>query len=109
MLLSIKKKERYTGNFTVIKANTGEFVSDETSDILQLVLFDGNYYDEIQHKDYTKRTKNRPQVKSTFEKYIINIDVSQFNDIDFESKESITKHTMLNVVGFKDCYRLSKH
>ena len=96
-----QKKGTFTGNFTVIKANTGEFISDETSDILQLVLFDGNYYDEIQHKDYTKRTKNRPQVKSTFEKYIINIDVSQFNDIDFESKESITKHTMLNVVDLK--------
>tara|TARA_B110000967_G_scaffold26759_1_gene24454 strand:- start:137 stop:1897 length:1761 start_codon:yes stop_codon:yes gene_type:complete len=96
-----QKKGTFTGNFTVIKANTGEFISDETSDILQLVLFDGNYYDEIQHKDYTKRTKNRPQVKSTFEKYIINIDVSQFNDIDFESKETITKHTMLNVVDLK--------
>ena len=96
-----QKKGTFTGNFTVIKANTGEFISDETSDILQLVLFDGNYYDEIQSKDYTKRTKNRPQVKSTFEKYIINIDVSQFNDIDFESKETITKHTMLNVVDLK--------
>ena len=96
-----QKKGTFTGNFTVIKANTGEFISDDDSDILQLVLFDGNYYDEIQHKDYTKRTKNRPQVKSTFEKYIINIDVSQFNDIDFESKESITKHTMLNVVDLK--------
>ena len=96
-----QKKGNARGNFTVIKANTGEFVSDENSDVLQLVLFDGNYYDEIQDKDYTKRTKNRPQVKSTFEKYIINIDVSQFNDIDFESKESITKHTMLNVTDLK--------
>ena len=96
-----QKKGNVRGNFTVIKANTGEFISNETSDILQLVLFDGNYYDEIQDKDYTKRTKNRPQVKSTFEKYIINIDVSQFNNIDFESKESITKHTMLNVMDLR--------
>ena len=43
-----QKKGNATGNFTVIKANTGEFVSDENSDVLQLVLFDGNYYDEIQ-------------------------------------------------------------
>ena len=27
--------------------------------------------------------------------------MSQFNDIDFESKETITKHTMLNVVDLK--------
>ena len=93
-----QKKGSYNGNFTVIKSKTGEFVSDETSNVLQLILFDGNYYDEIQSADYTKRTKNRPQVKSTFDKYIINIDASQFNDIDFSKKESITKHTMLNVV-----------
>ncbi len=96
-----QKKGNVRGNFTVIKANTGEFISDDTSDILQLVLFDGNYYDEIQDKDYTKRTKNRPQVKSTFDKYIINIDVSQFNNVDFENKENITKHTMLNVTDLK--------
>ena len=96
-----QKKGNFTGNFTVIKSKTGEFISDDTSNILQLVLIDGNYYDEVQPKDYTKRTKNRPLVKSTFEKYIINIDVSQFNNIDFEKKESITRHTMLNVVGLK--------
>ena len=93
-----QKKGSYNGNFTVIKSKTGEFISDESSDVLQLLLFDGNYYDEIQPADYTKRTKNRPQVKSTFEKYIINIDASQFNDVDFTKKESITKHTMLNVI-----------
>ena len=84
-----------------LKRILGSLSVMKSSDVLQLVLFDGNYYDEIQHKDYTKRTKNRPQVKSTFEKYIINIDVSQFNNIDFESKENITKHTMLNVVDLK--------
>ena len=96
-----QKKGNFTGNFTVIKSKTGEFISDDTSNLLQLVLIDGNYYDEVQPKDYTKRTKNRPLVKSTFEKYIINIDVSQFNNIDFEKKESITRHTMLNVVDLK--------
>ena len=93
-----QKKGRVKGNFTVIKSNTGEFVSDEFSDVLQLVLIDGNYYDEIQPKDYIQRTKNKPSVKSTFDKYIINIDLSKFNDIDFESKDKVTKHTMLNVV-----------
>tara|TARA_B110000114_G_scaffold15788_2_gene15259 strand:+ start:714 stop:2627 length:1914 start_codon:yes stop_codon:yes gene_type:complete len=93
-----QKKGSVTGNYTVIKSNTGEFISDESSNVLQLVLIDGNYYDEIQPADYTKRTKNKPQVKSTFEKYIINIDLSKFNDIDFESQDKVTKHTMLNVI-----------
>ena len=60
-----QKKGRVKGNFTVIKSNTGEFVSDEFSDVLQLVLIDGNYYDEIQPKDYIQRTKNKPSVKVT--------------------------------------------
>ena len=93
-----QKKGSVTGNYTVIKSNTGEFISDESSNVVQLVLIDGNYYDEIQPADYTKRTKNKPQVKSTFEKYIINIDLSKFNDIDFESQDKVTKHTMLNVI-----------
>jgi lipopolysaccharide export system permease protein len=93
-----QKKGGVTGNYTVIKSNTGEFISNESSNVLQLVLIDGNYYDEIQAADYTKRTKNKPQVKSTFEKYYINIDLSKFNDIDFESQDKVTKHTMLNVI-----------
>ena len=93
-----QKKGGVTGNYTVIKSNTGEFISNESSNVLQLVLIDGNYYDEIQPADYTKRTKNKPQVKSTFEKYYINIDLSKFNDIDFESQDKVTKHTMLNVI-----------
>ena len=49
-----QKKGNSKVNFTVIKANTGEFISDENSDILQLVLIDGNFYDELQPKDYIK-------------------------------------------------------
>ena len=80
----IKKKNGTTGNYTVIKSKTGEFYSDENSDILQLILYDGNYYDELQPANYQKRTKNRPQIKSTFEKYTINLDLSDFNNIDFD-------------------------
>lgn len=93
-----QKKSGVNGNYTVIKSNTGEFISNETSNVLQLVLINGNYYDEVQPSDYSKRTKNKPQVKSKFEKYIINIDLSEFNDIDFESQDKVTKHTMLNVI-----------
>ena len=78
-----QKKGNTYGNFTVIKSKTGEFFSNEDSDVLQLILYDGNYYDELQPANYQKRTKNRPQVKSTFERYVINIDVSKFNNIDF--------------------------
>ena len=65
-----QKKGNTFGNYTVIKSKTGEFISDENSDILQLILYDGNYYDELQPANYVKRTKNRPLVKSTFERYV---------------------------------------
>ncbi|MBN97487.1 MAG: permease [Flavobacteriaceae bacterium] len=92
-----QKKGNSYGNYTVIKSKTGEFFSNEDSDLLQLVLFDGNYYDELQPANYQKRTKNRPQIKSTFDKYTINIDISQFNDIDFDQKETASKYNMLGV------------
>ncbi len=92
-----QKKGNSSGNYTVIKSKTGEFYSDESSDLVQLILYDGNYYDEIQSANYQKRTKNRPQVKSTFERYVINIDVSKFNDIDFDKKNTNTRYNMLGV------------
>jgi len=92
-----QKKGNSSGNYTVIKSKTGEFYSDESSDLVQLILYDGNYYDEIQSANYQKRTKNRPQVKSTFERYVINIDVSKFNDVDFDKKNTNTRFNMLGV------------
>ncbi|NNL33958.1 MAG: YjgP/YjgQ family permease, partial [Flavobacteriaceae bacterium] len=40
-----KQKAGRLGNFTVIKSMTGELTSAPDSDVLQLVLYDGNYYD----------------------------------------------------------------
>jgi lipopolysaccharide export system permease protein len=92
-----QKKGTINGNYTVIKSKTGEFISLDDSNIIQLVLIDGNYYDELQPADYIKRTKNRPQVKSTFDTYTINIDISTFNVVDFEKKDITTKHNMLGI------------
>lgn len=92
-----QKKDGNSGNYTVIKSKTGEFYTDETSDILQLILYDGNYYDELQPANYQKRTKNRPQIKSTFEKYVINLDLSDFNNIDFDQKDASARYNMLGV------------
>ena len=92
-----QKKGNTFGNYTVIKSKTGEFISDENSDILQLILYDGNYYDELQPANYVKRTKNRPLVKSTFERYVINIDISDFNNVDFEKKDASSRYNMLGI------------
>lgn len=85
-----------TGNFTVILAKTGELIGSEDSNVLQLVLSDGYYYDEIQTNDY-KRRNLYPHAKSAFERYTINIDLSGFNDVDMEDESLKGSYRMLKV------------
>ena len=91
-----KKSKKTDGNYTVIIAKTGEIKSSLDSDILELVLYDGNYHEDLQPKDFQQRTKNRPNVKSTFEKHTLNIDLSKINAVDFDNKSLTNKYSMLN-------------
>ena len=92
----IHQKKNKPGNYTVIKSKTGEIISKENSDILQLKLFDGNYYDEIISEDYSQNIK-KPFVKSYFEEYLINIDIASINDVDFNEEDDVNKHSMMKV------------
>lgn len=85
-------------NTKTIVANNGELKNKKDSDILQLILFDGNYYEDIIPKSLKSRNK-KPFAKSTFEKYIMNIDLSDFNNVDFDEKSQTDKYSMLDVVG----------
>ena len=96
----IHQKKNKPGNFTVIKSKTGEIVSSEGSNILQLKLYDGNYYDEIISEDYSKKIK-KPFVKSYFEEYLINIDIASLNDVDFNEEDDINRHSMMKVNELK--------
>ena len=91
-----KKTPKRSGNYTVIASETGELVSSEQSSILQLVLYDGNYYDEIYNKNPKERNK-KPHVKSTFDKYIINVDLEAINKRDLEETKSSSRYNMLSV------------
>jgi len=91
-----KKSPRGTGNYTTIKANHGELVGEEDSDIIQLILFDGNYYDDTPPKKYKDKNK-RPFVKSSFEKYTINIDLSGDALNNLDEKNYSDKYNMLNI------------
>lgn len=92
----IHKKNNQNINTTVIKAKSGELISSEESDIIQLVLKDGNYYEELTPKDAKERRK-QPFAKSDFETYTINIDISELNDQDLEEDQNITTNKMKNV------------
>ena len=92
----IHKKTKQNINNTVIKAKSGELISSEESDIIQLVLKDGNYYEDVMPKDAKERRK-QPFAKSNFETYTINIDISELNDQDLEEDQNITTNKMKNV------------
>lgn len=83
------------GNKTVIKAKSGELISSESSNTLQLVLRDGYYYEDVIPKNYEERSR-LPFAKATFKKDIINIDLSKLNT-NVDNGEVANTNTMLNV------------
>jgi len=91
-----KDAKRISGNHTVIIADNGELTSEEGSNTLSLVLKDGNYYSEIQSKDVAKR-KREPFIRSYFEEYIINIDLTELNNKDVEKENKLNSQNMFNV------------
>lgn len=91
-----KKGARHRGNSTVIISKTGELKSSPNSNILQLVLFEGHYYEEIFSKDIKQRNK-KPYAKSYFEEYTINVDLEGLNDVDIDDKSYDNRYNMLDV------------
>lgn len=91
-----RKDPKSVGNYTVIKADDGELFSEDTSNTLQLILFNGNYYDEVVPKTYQERQR-LPFIKSSFEEYTINIDISEFNNVDLDDESVKHPYRMLNV------------
>ena len=91
-----KKSNVGDGGKTVIKAKNGELISSEKSSILQLVLNDGYYYEDLVPKNYEERIKT-PFAKSSFKKYIINLDLSKLNKTDLTDENISNTNTMLNI------------
>lgn len=95
----IHKKSNLQKNNTVIKAATGELKSSEASDIIQLVLADGHYYEELVPKASDER-KRYPFAKSDFETYTINIEIPE-NTQDLEEERNVRTDKMKNISRLK--------
>lgn len=91
-----KKDPKRTGNYTVIKSKSGELKSSLKSNVIQLVLYEGNYYDDIYLRD-SRKLASSPFVKSYFDSYTINIDVSDINKVDLSEEEITDNHRMLRI------------
>ncbi|MFK5973734.1 MAG: LptF/LptG family permease [Flavobacteriaceae bacterium] len=93
--VTIHKKTRTNINSTVIKAKTGELVSSETSDIIQLILRDGHYYEDVVSKNNKKKRK-QPFAAIKFEIYRMNIEIPDM-DQDMEEDLNISTDKMKNI------------
>ncbi|WP_179007542.1 LptF/LptG family permease [Winogradskyella forsetii] len=96
-----KKNNTRTGNYTVIVAEEGELKSSIDSNILQLELSNGNYYEEIVNKD-SRQNVNQPHVKSYFDNYTFNVDLELLNTEDLDEKNHSDRYNMYNVTQLND-------
>ncbi|MFK8282537.1 LptF/LptG family permease [Capnocytophaga cynodegmi] len=92
----IHKKTPDKVNRVVINAEKGELKSGNNNDFLQLILEDGTYYEDIKARNYAQQERF-PFAKVHFKKYIINLDLSHLNNVDFNEKSDITTYKMMNV------------
>jgi lipopolysaccharide export system permease protein len=91
----IHQKSNLQRNTTVIKAATGELISEEGSDIIQLLLKDGHYYEELITKSGTEG-KHHPFARADFDTYIMNIELPD-NMEDLEADRNVETDRMKNV------------
>jgi len=94
------KKGEFGTVTTVIKAKKGVLKSDESTNLLQLDLLDGNYYEDIHPKKFEDRDK-LPFAKSSFKKYTVTIDLAKLNGASDEGAEIVNAYNMLNMSELK--------
>ena len=91
----IHMKSRLQRNTTVIRAEKGELVSGAGSDIIQLKLMDGHYYEELIQKSGTAGNSH-PFTKADFDTYVMNIEIPD-NLEDLEADRNVETDKMKNV------------
>lgn len=86
-------------NRIVIKAETGEITSNNEN-YLQLFLKNGNRYEEVIAEDAASKQKY-PHTKVYFEEYLLNIDISEFNNIDLNEENYRSTYKMQKISQLK--------
>ena len=94
VIIHIKSKNNL--NTTVIKSKTGELISSEESDIIQLVLKDGHYYEDVTSKSNDSKMKF-PFAQADFDTYTMNIEIPEINNDELEEERDISTDKMKNI------------
>nr|WP_279586551.1 LptF/LptG family permease [Maribacter spongiicola] len=92
----IHRKSANNLNTTVIKSKTGELISSEESDLIQLVLKDGHYYEDITSKSNDSKMKF-PFAQADFDTYTMNIEIPEINNDELEEERDISTDKMKNI------------
>lgn len=95
IIMHVKNTNYGLGANTIIKAKKGLLSSEDNSNSLQLELYDGYYYEDLQPTKFDERDK-LPFAKSSFKKYILTIDLTQLNQAEMDQGD-ITSEKMLTV------------
>lgn len=93
--IHVKSNSGYE-NEAVIRSTNGILHSSEDSNILQLQLFDGNYYKEVAPKT-AKERETRPFLKVNYKIYTMNMDLAQLNQNDGNPETISNTYHMLDV------------
>ena len=86
-------------NRLVIKAEKGE-VRNENDSYLQLILRNGNRYEELIASTAAEKQKY-PHSRASFDEYILNIDISEFNNINLDEENYRSTYKMQRVDQLK--------
>ena len=98
------------GKIKVITAEKGIISTNEGSKYMTLTLENGNYYEEHVKKSMSRKEREKmPASKASFKTYIINIDISSFNDEDTLDDEKIKEHQgMLSISQLSSISKVKK-
>jgi lipopolysaccharide export system permease protein len=87
-------------NRLVIKAESGE-VRNENNNYLQLILKNGNRYEDIVASTAAEKQRY-PHTRASFEEYVLNIDISDFNNVDLEEETYKSTYKMQKINQLKN-------
>ena len=95
-----RKSPASTDLQVVIRAKRGEILNSENQNYLQLILYDGWYYEDVIPSNYADRVR-QPFAKSEFKKYVINFDLSALNKSSNQQAAVASTNMMLNINELK--------
>lgn len=88
---------------TVITAKRGKITTEEGSKYMTLILEDGYYFEDHTADKKKKEDKLRmPASMAKFEKYTVNIDISDLTSSDLEEEKYKHHYTMKNLVQLQN-------